>query len=512
MSNYLKKYGLGIVIAGLCHVAAAGARPNIIFILADDMGYGDVSCMNPEAKFKTPNLDAMADHGLMLTDAHTSSGVCTPSRYSVLTGRYCWRSKMKRGVLGGYSPALIEDGRETMASVLKARGYNTACIGKWHLGMNFPTTDGKKAGQKGGGTMTYRNGKRFTDDGEMKTNVDWSGKIERSPTSNGFDYFFGINGSLDMPPYVYIENDRFTGTPTAIKAFHRPGPATVDFEAEQVIPELTDRLLNYIRQQDGTTPFFVYFPITGPHNPVVPAKAWQGKSGIGAYGDFCMQIDHHVGQIMQALKDKGFYENTIVVFSSDNGVENHAYEQFRKTGHNSSAAFRGVKRDLWEGGHHVPTLVQWPAVIAPGRVSNETVCLTDFMPTFAEIADFRLPENAAEDGVSLLPIFQGLERRKPLRAGTVHHSLKGEFAIRVGNWVFIDAPDGNDRDNEPDWYKKERGYLPHNQPGELYDLSVDPWQRKNVYAEHPERVQQMKALLELYKAESRSVPAERRAY
>ncbi|MDF7824826.1 arylsulfatase [Pontiellaceae bacterium B12227] len=482
------------------------ARPNILFILADDMGYGDVSCLNPEAKFKTPHLDAMAASGLMLTDAHTSSGVCTPSRYSILTGRYCWRSNLKRGVLGGYSGALIEEGRETMASVLKAQGYNTACIGKWHMGMDLPTTDGKKAKQVGGGTITYKDGKKVVDDGEMKTNVDWSGLIKRSPVSNGFDYFFGINGSLDMPPYVYIENDRFVGKPTTIKAFHRPGPAHKDFEAVNVLPELTDKLIDYIGRQKKETPFFVYFPITGPHNPVVPTAGWQGKSGIGSYGDFCMQIDHHVGQIMQALKDNGLYENTLVVFSSDNGVENHGYDQFRNTGHSSSGDFRGVKRDLWEGGHHVPTFVSWPAGIKAGSVSGETVCLTDFMPTFAEMAGFQCLEGMAEDGVSLLPVFQGLEVREPLRNGTVHHSLKGEFAIRMGDWVFIDAPNGSDRDNEPEWYAAARGYVAHDQPGELYNLSVDPEQKKNVYAEHPERVERMKTVLERYKSEPRSVP------
>lgn len=447
----------------------------------------------------------MAAGGLTLTDAHTSSGVCTPSRYSILTGRYCWRSNMKRGVLGGYSPALIEEGRETMASVLKAQGYNTACIGKWHLGMSLPTTDGQKAKQVGGGTITYANGKKFVDEGEMSTNVDWSGKIKRSPISNGFEMFFGINGSLDMPPYVYIEKDRFTGTPTTIKAFHRPGPAMADFEAVNVIPELADKLVEYIGEQTPATPFFVYFPITGPHNPVVPTKEWQGKSGIGFYGDFCMQINHHVGQIMQALKDQGMDQNTLVVFSSDNGVENHGYDLFKTTGHASSGDFRGVKRDLWEGGHRVPTFVHWPDGIKAGSISDEAVCLTDFMPTFADITGAKLSKDAAEDGTSILSVLKGATFKTPLREGTVHHSLKGEFAIRVGDWVFIDALNGNDRDNEPEWYAEARGYIAHGQPGEFYNLSVDPEQKKNVYAEHPEKVEQMKALLEKYKTEERSI-------
>ena len=486
-----------ILLMGCLGLAKGIDKPNIVFIFADDMGYGDVSCLNPEARFKTPNLDALAASGLTLTDAHTSSGVCTPSRYSVLTGRYCWRSRMKRGVLGGYSPALIEDGRETMASVLKAQGYVTACIGKWHLGMNFPTTDGLKAEQKGGSTIRYVDGMKVADKkGTMTTNVDWSGRIEKTPTSNGFDCFFGINGSLDMPPYVYIENDRFVGTPTEIKAFHRPGPAHKRFEAVNVLPELTGKLIDYIGRQTERTPFFVYFPITGPHNPVVPTKGFQGKSGVGRYGDFCMQIDHHVGQIIQALKDKGLYENTLVVFSSDNGVENHGYNLLRDTGHASSAQFRGVKRDLWEGGHRVPTCVSWPAGIQAGRISDETVCLTDFMPTFAELTGYALPDGAAEDGVSILPLLKDEAYAKPLRKATVHHSLQGEFAVRQGDWVFVDAPDGNDRDNEPEWLKELRGYKAHNHPGELFNLAEDPSQKHNLYAQYPERVKQMKALLE----------------
>lgn len=508
----MKKIALAVLSVACFGTAAVQAekseRPNIIFIFADDMGYGDVSRFNPVSKFKTPHLDALAARGMTLTNAHSSSGVCTPSRYSVMTGRYCWRSKMKRSVLGGYSPALIESGRETMASMLKKKGYATACIGKWHMGMDLPTTDGQRAKQVGGAQVIYTNDKPSLVEGTepLTTNVDWTGKISHSPTSNGFDYFFGINGSLDMPPYVYIENDHFIGTPTEVKAFHRPGPALTDFEAVQVMPELTEKLVDYIGEQRADTPFFVYFPMTGPHNPVVPAKEWQGKSGIGAYGDFCMQIDHHIGQIMQALKDKGFDQNTLVVFSSDNGPESYTYELYKETGHAASAHLRGLKRDLWEGGHRVPTLVSWPAKIKAGGVSGETICLTDFMPTFADITGYVLAEDAAEDGVSLWPLLGGKNYVAPLREGTVHHSLTGEFALRMGDWVFIDNASGSDRDNEPEWYAVERGYQPHHQAGELYNLSEDLEQRQNVYAAYPEKVQQMKNQLEKYKKNARSVP------
>ena len=487
-------------VASVCMLTAlncsASQKPNIIFILADDMGFGDASCLNPEAKFQTPHLDSLAANGLTLSDAHSSSGVCTPSRYSVLTGRYCWRTWLKRGVFGGYNGALINDGRETIASALKAEGYKTACIGKWHVGMDFPTTDGKPAKQIG-----MKKGE------EISTNIDWAGKIERSPISNGFDYFYGISASLDFPPYVYIENDRFTETPTTLKASHRWGPATADFEAVNVMGELTDKVIEFIDENaSGNQPFFIYFPLTSPHNPRVPTKEWQNKSGIGSFGDFCMQTDHHVGEIMQALKERGIDENTLVVFSSDNGCENLAYDQFLKTGHSSSGQFRGVKRDTWEGGHRVPTFVHWPAKIKGGRISDETVCLTDFMPTFAAIAGHKLAANEAEDGVNLLPLLTGEKLEKPLREATIHHSLSGVFAIRQGDWVFIDAPTGSDRKNEPAAYAKARGYQPHNQAGELYDLSVDIEQKRNVYAEYPERVQQMKALLEKYKSQPRKTP------
>lgn len=479
------------VMSGCAFSAMAGKNPNIVFILADDMGCGDVACLNAESKIPTPHLDALAAGGLTLTDAHTSSAVCTPSRYSIMTGRYCWRSKMKRGVLGGYSPALIEPGRETMASVLKNQGYNTACIGKWHLGMDLKTTDGKKPGQSG-------------EEGGYHCNLDWQAPIKNSPTSNGFDYFFGIAGSLDMPPYVYVENEHFIGAGTETKAFHRPGPALPAFEAYKVMDELTAKVTGYIAKQTAQKPFFIYFAMTAPHNPRSPNKEFQGKSGIGPYPDLCMEVDHHVGQVMAALKAQGLARNTLVVFTSDNGCENLAYEQLKTTGHSSCGVFRGVKRDLWEGGHRVPTFVSWPGKITANTCSDETICLTDFMPTFAELTGYSMPDNAAEDGVSLLKLLKGESFKKPLRDGTVHHSLHGDFAIRQGDWVFIDAPDGDDRGTEPDWFKEMRGYTSHPYPGELFNLAEDLSEHKNLYGTCPERVQQMKALLEKYKSSNRS--------
>lgn len=472
--------------------ASAVDRPNIVFILADDMGYGDVSCLNAESKLKTPHLDALAAGGMTLTDVHTSSAVCTPSRYSIMTGRYCWRSKMKRGVLSGYSPALIETGRETMASMLKAQGYNTACIGKWHLGMDLETTDGKKPDQ--------------TDEaGGYTCNLDWAAPIKKSPTSNGFDYFYGITGSLDMPPYVYVENEHFVGEGTETKAFHRPGPAHADFEAFKVMDELTDKVTHYIGQQQADKPFFIYFAMTAPHNPRSPNKEFKGKSGVSPYGDLCMEVDHHVGQVMAALKAQGMDQNTLVVFTSDNGCENLAYDQLKTSGHSSCGVFRGVKRDLWEGGHRVPTFVSWPKEIQAGSATDETVCLTDFMTTFADLTGYALPKNAAEDGVSLLGLLKGATYDNTLRDATVHHSLHGDFAIRQGDWVFIDAPDGDDRDSEPDWFKELRGYTKDAFPGELFNLEDDLSERKNLYGTYPERVQKMKTLLEKYKTDSRSV-------
>lgn len=478
------------------------ARPNIIFILADDLGYGDVHRLNPDhGKIATPRLDKLAAQGMTFTDAHSSSAVCTPSRYSVLTGRYNWRSHLQSGVIGGFSPPLIQPGRLTVAELLKQQGYQTAVIGKWHLGMNFAETGGKR---------------------------DLAGKISNGPTAHGFDYFFGISASLDMAPFAYIENDRFTQAPTVIKEWVRPGPAAPDFEAVDVLPELTRKAKEFITKSvTAKQPFFLYMPLTSPHTPLVPTKEWQGKSGLGDYGDFVMETDWAVGEVLAELDRSGAAGNTLVLLSSDNGCAPYVgdsrqapppgssepntqkdalgnyrkYQQLEALGHFSSFPFRGHKADIWDGGHRVPLFARWPGKVKAGSVSDQLVCLVDFMATCAEIAGAKLPENAGEDSVSILPALLG-KTETPLRETLISHSINGSFAIRKGRWKLELCPDsGGWGDPKPG--SKEASDLP---PVQLYDMVNDPGETMNEAATHPGILAQLNAQLQKQVTDGRSTP------
>jgi len=299
--------------------------PNIVYILADDMGYGDVRCLNENGKIPTPHMDRLAAEGMTFTDAHSGSAVCTPTRYGFLTGRYAWRTRLARGVLMGYSAPLIAPGRMTVASFLKSHGYATAGFGKWHLGLGLPTTDGKPAEGDG-------------------SNVDFAKPIANGPTSLGFDTYYGISASLDMPPYVYIDNDKFAGVPTTTRKYIREGLATEDFEAVDVLPKITAKAVEYIeaRAKAGAagakpTPFFLYLPLNAPHTPIAPTKEFQGKSGLNDYGDFVMQVDDTVGQVLGALDRAGLADDTLVIVTSDNGCSPQAdFELLASKGHDPS--------------------------------------------------------------------------------------------------------------------------------------------------------------------------------
>jgi arylsulfatase A-like enzyme len=469
----------------------AGSRstPNIVFILADDLGYGDVKCLNPEGKIATPNLDRLAAGGMICTDAHSSSSVCTPTRYGILTGRYNWRSALKSGVLGGLSRRLIEPGRLTVPALLKQKGYATACIGKWHLGMDWPLKDG-------GFATDYPDGWQ----------VDYTRPIQNGPTAVGFDYFFGISASLDMPPYVFIENDRATAVPTVEKTWIRKGPAAAEFEALDVLPTLTRKAVNYIGERAAAakagTPFFLYLPLNAPHTPILPTAEWQGKSGLNAYGDFVLQVDAAVGQILRTLDERGLAENTLVVFTSDNGCSPAAkIDEMVAKGHDPSYHFRGHKADIFDGGHRIPFLVRWPARIKAGSTSDQLICLTDLMATCTEIVGAKLPDNAGEDSVSLLPAFLG-QADKPLREAVVHHSINGSFSIREGRWKLELCPDSGG------WSAPRPGSPAAKKltPVQLYDLSRDIGEETNVQEQHPDVVQRLTGLLEKYVADGRSTP------
>jgi arylsulfatase A len=476
------------------------AIPNVVLILADDMGYGDVSCLNPQGKIATPHIDRLAAEGMVFTDAHSGSAVCTPTRYGLLTGRYSWRSRLKQSVLWGYSRALIEPGRLTIAQLAKQHGYVTGCIGKWHLGLDIPLKDGRILEDQG----------QFVNGYLQAWDVDYSAKIRRGPNTLGFDEYFGFSGALDMPPFVFIENDRFTAVPTKMKQIVRPGPAADDFEAVKVLPTLTEKAVAFIDShaadaRDGR-PLFLYFPLSAPHDPIVPDRAWRGRSGINAYADFVMQLDDTVGRVLKALETGGIADNTLVIFASDNGCSPTAdLATLAAKGHRPSYIFRGTKADIYEGGHRVPFIVRWPGKVKAGANSEQILCLNDLMATFADIVGAKLPDDAGEDSVSILPALLG-EDQKPLREAIVHHSINGSFAIRQGNWKLALCSDsGGWSPPTPD---SKRAGLPDVQ---LFDLAADPSERRNVYREHPDIVKRLSALLEKYIAEGRSTPGVKQA-
>jgi arylsulfatase A-like enzyme len=479
------------LLAGLSQLHAAEVlKPNIVYILCDDLGYGDVQCLNPQrGKIPTPNLDKLASQGMTFTDAHSGSAVCTPSRYGILTGRYCWRTHLQSGVLGGGSPPLIAEGRLTVPELLRRNGYATACIGKWHLGMGFPKGETPDAGKKG-----------------PLWNVDYKGQIQRSPITVGFDHYFGISASLDMPPYVFIENDRFTAVPTVEKKWIREGPAAADFEAVDVLPMLTRKAVEYIGQRapdaKAGKPFFLYLPLNSPHTPIVPTKEWSGKSGVGDYGDFVMQTDASVGKVMAALDKAGIAENALIFFTSDNGCSPAAQtDDLEKKGHFASADRRGYKADIWDGGHRIPLLCRWPARVKAGSRYDQTTCLVDLMATCAEMVGAKLPDDAGEDSVSILPALLG-QIDKPLRDTVVHHSISGKFAIRKGKWK-LELCSGSGGWASPKDPEATKQGLPEIQ---LYDMTADVGEKRNLQAEQPDVVRQLTALLEKQITDGRSTP------
>ena len=489
---------------GFSPQADAAAKPNFVYILCDDLGYGDVACLNPDGKIKTPNMDRIAREGMIFTDAHSGSAVCSPTRYGIITGRYAWRTRLKNGVLGGLSPHLIEPDRLTVAGFLKQQGYHTAAIGKWHLGMDWVIKEGKDVSES---TIESR---------EQVWNVDYSKPVRNGPNRVGFDYHFGISASLDMVPYTYIENDRVTALPTEDRDFPlmlgreqgrcRQGPAAPGFEVEDVLPTLTRKAVEYIgqraREAKAGKPFFLYLPLNAPHTPIAPTKEWQGRSGLNHYGDFVMQTDWTVGQMLQALDDHGLAGNTLIILTSDNGCSPQAkFEELLAKGHNPSHTFRGHKADIFEGGHHIPFLVRWPGKVSPGAKCADTVCLTDLFATCADILGQKLPDSAAEDSVSILPDLLGTAKA-PLRQATVHHSINGSFSLRQGNWKLELCPDSGGW-SQPRPGAKQAAGLPSIQ---LYDLGQDIGEQHNVQDKHPEVVQRLTALLQKYVDDGRSTP------
>jgi arylsulfatase A-like enzyme len=476
----------GCVSADKNAPASADKRfPNIVYILADDMGYGDVSRLNAGSKIKTLNIDRIAEEGMIFTDTHSGSAVCTPTRYGILTGRYCWRSRLKEGVTSGNSPHLIEDGRMTVASMLKMQGYHTACIGKWHLGWDWQKKN------------------------DNPEEVDFIKPILHGPNTNGFDYSFCIPASLDMPPYVYVENDTVTAVPDRIvdgkkeKLLMRKGLTGADFKHIEVLPKLTEKAVTYIDQRSREDkPFFLYFPLPAPHTPILPTKEFQGKSGTNEYGDFVMQVDWTVGQVLKALTKNGIEKDTLIIFTSDNGASPNAnFDELAAVGHHPSYVFRGYKADIFDGGHHIPFIARWPGKIKPASVCDQTVCLTDLMATTAQITGFNLPDNAGEDSVNILAAMTGTAKA-PLREAIVHHSVNGSFAIRQGKWKLVLCPDSGGW-SQPKPGSNQARNLPAVQ---LYDMTADISEKQNLYQKYPDVVKKLTELLEQYASRGRSTP------
>ncbi len=474
---------LTFTLITICVIAlttlAQNTKPNIVIILADDMGWGDPGCYNPQSKTPTPHLDRLAAQGMRFTDAHSPSGVCTPTRYGLLTGRYAWRTRLKSGVLQGYDPLLIEPGRMTIASMLKAQGYQTGAVGKWHLGF-----------------------------GEVKP-VDYAKPLTPGPKAVGFDYFFGIPSSLDFVPYVYVENERATELPTATVAdslhqreggagFWRGGPIAPSFKHADVLGMLTDKAVGFVQRQTKAQPFFLYLPLSAPHTPWLPSSEWRGKSGAGDYGDFVMQTDAAVGRVLKALQDAGLSDNTLVIFTSDNGAH-WLPNEVERYGHAANGRWRGEKADIWEGGHRVPFIARWPGQIKAGSVNDELIGLTDMLATIAAITKVKLPQDAAEDSNDISPALLRGKQRRAIREAIVHHSSDGTFGIRQGEWKLALGL-GSHGFSEPKNLKPQPGEA----QGQLYNLKTDPEERHNLWLSHPDIVARLTALLEKYQREGRS--------
>lgn len=465
-------------------------NPNIIFILADDLGYGDIASLNNEGKIKTPNVDRLVAEGVTFTDAHSSSAVSTPTRYGVLTGRYNWRSTLKQGVLGVYNAPLIAKGRTTMPMMLKACGYETGCFGKWHLGMNFPTIDGSKA-----------------IDTPDEYTLDFSKEITDGPVDRGFDYFFGVDAP-NYPPYCFIENRHTLGNPSfyypkRANLDSRAGRGLEDWNMSNILPSIITKANEFIEKKTKEgKPFFMYLPLTSPHTPIVPTRMYEGKSCLNLYADFVMETDYAVGRILKKLDELGIADNTIVVFTSDNGCSPQAnFSELGEKGHDPSYIFRGMKSDLFEGGHHVPCIVRWPEKAKPHTI-EQTICLTDFYRTFASIVGYDVKDTEAEDSYDISSLLYKDEETEILREATVHHSINGSFAIRKGNWkLFMTSNSGGWSDSKP-------SNAENSDPNaiQLYNLKNDPTEDKDISNKYPEVVNELRSLLVDYILNGRSTP------
>ncbi len=477
-----------LVPSGLTHATEPDAAPpNIIILYADDLGYGDLGCSNPDSKIPTPNLDRLAASGMRFTDGHSSSGICTPSRYAMLTGRHHWRDF--HGIVGALGKSVFKKEQLTLPEMLKERGYATACIGKWHLGWDWDAI--RKPGTP--------------KDSIQPGDFDWAKAIPDGPLAHGFDHYFG-DAVINFPPYAWIIDDRLPRAPDTVIDGSieeptkegtweaRPGPALSGWDFYEVLPTLTEKSVEWVRGRKGKEePFFLYVPFPSPHAPIIPNDEFDGKSQAGPYGDFVYQTDDACGRILAALEESGHADNTIVIFTADNGPEIYAYDRDERYDHWSSAPLRGLKRDIYEGGHHVPFLIRWPGVTKPGSVSDALVSQVDLMATLAAALDITIPDGQAIDSVNYLEYLVG--EAKPPRTHMVHNTTKNHYAFRDGDWLLVNAKTGYVRPAPKAWQTKHAYSADDGGPVELYNLKDDIGQRTNLASEHPDRVKAMTALL-----------------
>jgi len=466
-------------------VAWGQEPPNIVIILADDLGYGDVSPLNPASKIPTPSFERLAEQGMSFTDAHSPSAVCTPTRYGLLCGRYPWRSPMKRGVLGGYSRPLLNEDQQTIASLLKRAGYTTGCVGKWHLGLGWQW---KNNSPKDINNMGIAGGE--------PGQVDYSQPLTFSPQTVGFDYSLIIPASLDMSPYLFVENGKVTAPVSSVQpgsrfpAFYRRGEWAEDFEMDAVLDRLTEAACSFIRRQAGDqSPFFLYFPLSAPHKPVWPHPRFEGKTELGPYGDFVAQVDWTVGEVIRSLDDAGATENTLLIVTSDNGSfmyrlpdrdPDHSADAtvhgYNPRNHTANGPWRGTKADIYEAGHRIPFFIRWPGQVANGSINDQLLCQTDLLATCCEAAGVEFDPNQSEDSFSLMPLLRGESRQRP---PVIHQSGNGHLAIRSATWKLIMSSGSGGRE-KPVGKAFEKPY-------QLYHLANDPGETTNLIGQHPQQ-------------------------
>jgi arylsulfatase A len=488
-------------------VPGATLRPDIVFILADDMGYGDVQVLNPQSRIPTPNMNRLAGEGTSFTDAHSSSSVCTSSRYSILTGRYCWRTALPRGVFAGYEPPLIEPTRLTMAGMLRDAGYRTVAVGKWHLGLGYGVRAGYDAEMDR--PLPWPTATR-----DFEEHIEFTQPLTGGPLALGFDEFFGTSGCPTcQPPYAWIEGDRFVEPPSIYEESFpytgRPGMRSPSWQHQEADPAIIARAVQTVMTSDPTHPLFLYVGLDAPHEPcvddVVPHIA-RGKSRAGPRGDLVWMVDHAVGEIMDAIAATERTDDTLFVVSSDNGalagdriLDERGKEIYRTYGHRSSGPWRGHKAHIWEGGHREPLLMRWPNHIAAGISTDALACLSDLTATFAGIVGATLPADVAEDSFDLSDVL--LNAAPSPRTSVIHHSQRGVFAVRAERWKAIFGTTGSGG-----WPPPEGGPPVDGADGQLYDLDDDPAETSNLWYQRPDIVERLAALLLEARTSTRTAP------